>query len=152
MVTVFLEMPIVTIWSVFPNPVTYNIAVSANIVLTAIYTFKSLPPTIKSNLSEEYENEVSQLNLTGDQVKLEKDGAVYKSVASGKLARLKSSIWFVPTSHGWYWTPTDPHSDKEINWMSVLNSKVISGNFKLKEAHISIINWFRENSSKDKQD
>lgn len=35
-------------------------------------------------------------------------------------------IWFVPTSHGWYWTPTDPSSQEEVtNWMPVSQKNVI---------------------------
>ena len=31
-----------------------------------------------------------------------------------------SPIWFVPTNHGWYWTPTDPFErTKETNWVSI---------------------------------
>ncbi len=37
-------------------------------------------------------------------------------------------LWFVPTSHGWYWTPTDPFDrSKETNWMSVSTRYVVGG-------------------------
>ena len=39
-----------------------------------------------------------------------------------------SPIWFVPTSHGWYWTPTDPYDrTRQINWMSVSTRYVVGG-------------------------
>ena len=37
-------------------------------------------------------------------------------------------VWFVPTNHGWYWTPTDPFDrTKEINWMSIDTRLVVGG-------------------------
>lgn len=37
-------------------------------------------------------------------------------------------LWFVPTSHGWYWTPTDPFDrSKETNWMPVSTRYVVGG-------------------------
>jgi len=58
-------------------------------------------------------------------------------------------IWFVPTSHGWYWTPTDPFdSDCYSNWMTVHNLKVIGGywhNIEPANKNIIIIKWLRKN-------
>lgn len=37
-------------------------------------------------------------------------------------------IWFVPTNHGWYWTPTDPFDrTRETNWMSAETRLVVGG-------------------------
>lgn len=37
-------------------------------------------------------------------------------------------VWFVPTNHGWYWTPTDPFDrTQEINWMSIDTRLVVGG-------------------------
>jgi hypothetical protein len=37
-------------------------------------------------------------------------------------------VWFVPTNHGWYWTPTDPFDrTQETNWMSVNTRLVVGG-------------------------
>lgn len=42
--------------------------------------------------------------------------------------RYISPIWFVPTSHGWYWTPTDPFDrSMETNWMSISERYVRGG-------------------------
>lgn len=39
-----------------------------------------------------------------------------------------SPVWFVPTSHGWYWTPTDPFERSlETNWMSIDMPEAIGG-------------------------
>lgn len=37
-------------------------------------------------------------------------------------------VWFVPTNHGWYWTPTDPFDrTQEINWMNIDTRLVVGG-------------------------
>jgi len=37
-------------------------------------------------------------------------------------------IWFKRTSHGWYWTPTDPDpSEDAVNWMPVSREQVVGG-------------------------
>ena len=37
-------------------------------------------------------------------------------------------VWFVPTNHGWYWTPTDPFDrTQETNWMSIKTRLVVGG-------------------------
>lgn len=37
-------------------------------------------------------------------------------------------VWFVPTNHGWYWTPTDPFDrTQETNWMSIDTRLVVGG-------------------------
>lgn len=37
-------------------------------------------------------------------------------------------VWFVPTNHGWYWTPTDPFDrTQETNWMSINTRLVVGG-------------------------
>lgn len=37
-------------------------------------------------------------------------------------------VWFVPTNHGWYWTPTDPFDrTQETNWMNVETHLVVGG-------------------------
>ena len=57
-------------------------------------------------------------------------------------------IWFVPTSHGWYWTPTNPfNAELDVNWMSVQNSKVIGDNSKPADKNIKIINWLCKNNT-----
>ena len=57
----------------------------------------------------------------------------------------KAPVWFVPTSHGWYWTPTDPSDKKkETNWMSVSQLQIVGGDLDgqiLSETDVTIINW-----------
>lgn len=44
------------------------------------------------------------------------------------LADQVNPVWFVPTNHGWYWTPTDPFDrTQEINWMSINTNLVVGG-------------------------
>ena len=48
------------------------------------------------------------------------------------LAQQVNPVWFVPTNHGWYWSPTDPFDrTQETNWMSIDNRLVVGG----KEQH-----------------
>ena len=132
----------------------YNIAVSANAVLAAIYNFKTLPQRLISNprkLEEQYEYQILQQNL----VRM-KDrciyGTIYKSPTTDHDCSISDKyvgpVWFIPTSHGWYWTPTDPFDKQlDINWMSVHNSKIMPDNIKLAEKNIVIIKWLEENNN-----
>lgn len=59
-----------------------------------------------------------------------------------------SPIWFVPTSHGWYWTPTDPFDrTTEPNWMSVDTRHVIGGGKqhmkRMRSKDLEIIRWIK---------
>jgi hypothetical protein len=59
-----------------------------------------------------------------------------------------SPIWFVPTSHGWYWTPTDPFDrTSEPNWMSVDTRHVIGGGRqhmkKMRKKDWEIVRWIK---------
>ena len=56
-------------------------------------------------------------------------------------------IWYVPTSHGWYWTPSDP-SDKreETNWMPVSQLNVIGGCWDGKAPETEINNWLYQHN------
>ena len=43
-------------------------------------------------------------------------------------SKFVSPLWFSPTSHGWYWTPTDPFDrTQETNWMSISTRYVVGG-------------------------
>lgn len=138
----------------------YNIAVSAKAVLAAIYNFKTLPKKLISNprnLDRQYEDQIFQQNLVrATTTEPCSYGVIYISPATyvsffGKRITMITPIWFVPTSHGWYWTPTDPF-DKEldVNWMSVHNLKVIGGcwhNIEPADKNIVIIRWLRRNNT-----
>ena len=61
-------------------------------------------------------------------------------------------IWFVPTSHGWYWTPTDPFDrTSEPNWMSVDTRYVIGGGEqhmkKMRSKDWEIVRWIKSTGS-----
>jgi len=73
-------------------------------------------------------------------------GLIYVSPATYVRGyRTITPIWFVPTSHGWYWTPTDPSSqEEETNWMSVSRLKVIGGYWHDEipaPKNVTIIHW-----------
>lgn len=73
-------------------------------------------------------------------------GLMYVSPATSVLGlEIVTPIWFVPTSHGWYWTPTDPSSrDKDTNWMPVSRLRVIGGYWHDQvpaSKNVRIINW-----------
>lgn len=43
-------------------------------------------------------------------------------------SNIVNPVWFVPTNHGWYWTPTDPFDrTQETNWMSINTPEVVGG-------------------------
>ena len=63
-----------------------------------------------------------------------------------------SPVWFVPTSHGWYWTPTDPFDRSlEPNWMSIDTRYVIGGGQqhmkKLRSKDWEVIRWIKSTGS-----
>ena len=122
----------------------YNVAVSTKAVLAAICHFKSLPRKLVSNpksLDSKYEDQILEQNLR--QVK---ENCKYGIIYQGSETH-GSKIWFVPTSHGWYWTPTDPLKEKlDVNWMSVQSLKVTGDNYKPTEENIKIIKWLRKNN------
>jgi len=129
-----------------------NVAVSTKYLLRAIYCHDDLPKQLVCNpsvLTKLYEDKVCQQNLercTEPNLKF----LIYISpmTLSGSTVII-TPIWFVPTSHGWYWTPTDPlDSDCHSNWMTVHNLKVIGGYWHdIEPAHknIIIINWLKKN-------
>lgn len=50
-------------------------------------------------------------------------------------------VWFVPTNHGWYWTPTDPFDrTQETNWMSI-NSRLVVGGKDQNRKRMSKEDW-----------
>lgn len=131
----------------------YNIAVSAKAVLGAIYNFKTLPKKLISNpraLNKQYEDLIFQQKLIrATSTEPSQYGIMYVSPATRVIITLITPIWFIPTSHGWYWTPTDPFSKEDVNWMSVHNLKVIGGvwhNIEPADKNIVIIKWLCRNN------
>ncbi len=59
-----------------------------------------------------------------------------------------SPLWYTPTSHGWYWTPTDPFDrSKETNWMSTTTRYVVGGaqqhGKKMLKKDVEVGRWLR---------
>ena len=53
-------------------------------------------------------------------------------------------LWFAPTCHGWYWTPTKPSDCNDVNWMPVSLICAIGGQTQgenTAEKHGAIIQW-----------
>ena len=59
-------------------------------------------------------------------------------------------IWYTPTSHGWFWTPTNPSDKtKETNWMPVSQLEVVGGYWHGQipaPKNIRIINWLYQHN------
>ncbi len=66
--------------------------------------------------------------VTFNQLSKSDDGSLDGIAESADETTTVNPIWFVPTNHGWYWTPTDPFDrTQEINWMSVDTRLVVGG-------------------------
>lgn len=130
-----------------------NVAVSIKHLLQAISVNtdqETLPPKLVSNpsrLEEVYERRVFEQGLVRSKQITEQNPLVYISPAIPLVA---TPIWFVPTSHGWYWTPTDPYkNDLDTNWMSVDRLQVIGGywnGIEPADKNIAVIKWLRRNN------
>ena len=59
-----------------------------------------------------------------------------------------SPIWFAPTSHGWFWTPTDPYDrSQETNWMPI-TTRYVTGSIhqhgkKMLNKDVVIARWLK---------
>jgi len=129
-----------------------NVAVSSKYLLHAIYCYENLPKQLVCNpsaLNKLYEGKVCQQNLERCTEPNLKFLMYISPMTQVGTTLVITPIWFVPTSHGWYWTPTDPFdSDCYSNWMTVHNLKVIGGywhNIEPANKNIIIINWLRKN-------
>lgn len=67
--------------------------------------------------------------VTTDRGALKETDSVDEIVENGQAETITvNPVWFIPTNHGWYWTPTDPFDrTKETNWMSVDTRLVVGG-------------------------
>ena len=131
-----------------------NIAVSSKAVFDALDLHDKFSNKLVCNpreLSKSYEEKVLQQNLERAPDDQMVKYLVYVSPAT-KIIGLTTitPIWFVPTSHGWYWTPTDPFDDSSsTNWMSVNNLRVIGGfwnNLEPANKNVIIINWLQKSN------
>lgn len=130
-----------------------NVAISMKNLLQAILKnveHNGLPIKLVSNprnLEKRYERQVFEQGLIRSKKVTKQNPFMYISPAIPLVA---TPIWFVPTSHGWYWTPTDPFkNDLDTNWMSVDRMKVIGGywhGIEPADKNITIIKWLRRNN------
>jgi len=130
-----------------------NVAISASKLLQAILLNadqNGLPLKLISNpknLEQVYEQQVFEQGLVRSKIVTEQNPLVYISPAIPLVA---TPIWFVPTSHGWYWSPTDPFkNDLDTNWMSVDKLQVIGGywhGIEPADKNVALIKWLRRNN------
>ena len=135
------------------NTDNYNVALSATAMVEAItiHCIQGRFPraTLICNpsvLQAQYEAAIVQLGLQRRPNTNNFEGLVYVSpptIVNGRVT--VTPIWFTPTSHGWYWTPTNPFDPAlETNWMSV-NSLQVEGGYWHKEVpaqkNVVIIKW-----------
>ena len=135
------------------NTDNYNVALSATTMIQAISIHcvqGHFPQAIlvcnPSVLQAQYEAAIVQLGLRRRPNTNNYEGLVYVSpptIVNGRVT--VTPIWFTPTSHGWYWTPTDPfNSELETNWMSV-NVLQVEGGYWHKQVpaqkNVAIITW-----------
>lgn len=131
----------------------YNVAVAMKAVIKAILPFFCRPfiPQLFCNpivLDKAY---VAKLLKIGLQRCFLRPGTKFQGlmyISHATIVRgqeVVTPIWFVPTSHGWYWTPSDPSDrEKETNWMPVSQLEVVGGHWHGQipaEKNIKIINW-----------
>ena len=130
-----------------------NVAISTQFLLQAILVNSkqdSLPGKLVTNpscLEQAYERSLFKQGLIRSKKITEQNPLVYISPA---IPLVSTPIWFVPTSHGWYWTPIDPFTnDSDTNWMSVGMLQVIGGywhGIEPADKNIAIIKWLRRNN------
>ncbi len=75
--------------------------------------------------------------LGGEVQKVSVDASIYVS-----------PLWYTPTSHGWYWTPTDPFDrSKETNWMITTTRYAVGGaqqhGKKMLKKDVEVARWLR---------
>ena len=124
----------------------YNIAVAIKAVVKAIRPFFRAPEIATQvfcnyvSIDQDYAAKLLTFGL--QKVPLKQDSKfqlMYVSQAK------ETSIWYVPTSHGWYWTPAPTYPFAKIpNWMSVSQHEVVGGEWDGQtptQKNIEIIDW-----------
>ena len=120
----------------------YNIAVAMKAVVDAIKPFFCLKYITQVfcnyvTIHQAYAAKLLKFGLR--KCRLERDSKFQLMYVS----ETEVSTWYIPTSHGWYWTETNPLVNG-ANWMSVSQHKVVGGDWDGKMAtqkEIVIINW-----------
>ena len=113
----------------------YNVAVGMKAVIKAILPFFCRPfiPQLFCNpiiLDKAYAAKLLEIGLQRCFIlRASKfQGLMYISHTRDGDREVVTRIWYVPTSHGWYWTPSDPSDrEKETNWMPVSQLVVVGG-------------------------
>ena len=113
----------------------YNVAVGMKAVIKAILPFFCRPfiPQLICNpivLDKAYAAKLLKIGLQRCFLRpgAKFQGLMYISHATTGGREVVTLIWFVPTSHGWYWTPSDPSDrENETNWMPVSQLEVVGG-------------------------
>lgn len=134
----------------------YNVAVSMKTVIKAIRPFFCHPfiPRLFGNLTTYDITYADKLLEIGLQKCFIQQGSKFQGVMYLGHAKfvddgqeVVTRIWYVPTSHGWYWTPTNPSDEeKETNWMPVSQWQVIGGYWHRKVPETEIINWLYQHN------
>ena len=133
----------------------YNVAVMMKAIINAVrphYCGPAIPRHLVCNpimLNQTYVSKLIRIGLQRcfviSEGSTDYQGLMYVSPASKVLGlEYITPIWFVPTSHGWYWTPTNPSDQKETNWMPVSRLQVIGGFWHDQipaPKNVKIINW-----------
>lgn len=97
-------------------------------------------------LDPTYAAKLLEIGLQPQEASSNFPGLLYVSPASAYV----TPIWFVPTSHGWFWTPTDPSDQNEkTNWMSMSQLQAIGGcwdNQTPADKNVRIIGWLDQHN------
>lgn len=137
----------------------YNIAVTMKAIIKALlphFVGMTSPYHLVCNpiaLDQAYSEKLLQIGLERCFIDCSSNycGLMYVSPPSKFLGlEYVTPIWFVPTSHGWFWTPTDPSNQKkETNWMPVSQLQVIGGfwhGLTPAEKNVTIIKWLYQHN------
>lgn len=138
----------------------YNVALSTTALIQAVsihcvegHFAKATVVCNPTILEPQYEASIKQIGvLKCPNTNYNFKGLIYVSPATVVNGYVTvTPIWFTPTSHGWYWTPTDPFNKLiDTNWMSVNVLQVEGGYWHSKvpaQKNINIITWLCNHNS-----
>ena len=132
----------------------YNVAVMMKAIIKALlphFCGVTSPHHLVCNpitLDQTYNEKLLQIGLV--KCFIDRSSKHHEIMYVSPPSKNVTPIWFVPTSHGWFWTPTDPsNKTKETNWMSVSQLQVIGGYWDEQtpvERNVTIINWLYQHN------
>ena len=141
-----------------------NLAVTMTAVIKALLPYfvshaANVPAVLICNpvaLKQQYNQKILEVGLTAflgpraaglNCIYMHKE-CPFKSTMLG--IPLTAPMWFVPTSHGWFWTPTDPSkSTQATNWMAVSDVEIIGGmmqDWTPVDTSVTIIQWLSQHN------